>query len=468
MSRVSVTPVETPRQTIGRLRNQVYNEQRRREQSDKQFRNAVQNTNRRINEVESENRRMEQSFNNAVDNFESDIKEVEIRNRRRISDLQNDFTNALKNQEERLSNKIDNLQSWTQKELGRQRSEYLEIKKRQQRQIENVRTEVEQIKHREENTVEIVSKRLNDVKTLVREIDDNEPHQRFASGELDQIKSRLKRAENDLNKGDVNFASGVNQAVWQAYDELLQLREKIYIKKNEFQREYLFAMQMLESLLGIMEEDEIDVEAKNKKIDYWTESEFSNLKTEIQEIRTTLEDQRESLSVEQVKEIQERIRKLEDQQSIIVNRAVNRVIASQQRKEMAKDIALRLIHDGDYQGVDGNGYEGNDPRESYLIRIKKSDNQGATETTAVITPREIEDEQFQNILAINTTDHFPDDESAAQSAAEVVAVLEQEDLDIGETKCVQSHHDPELSGEKVKTYLKQNKKIPQESKKKIS
>ena len=387
----------------------------------------------------------------------------------RLTQLQNDFNSALKHQENRLNTQINNVRSWTETELTNQRKEYLRITRNQQRQINHIDSEVQRIKNKEANTKEIVKRRLHDVELLIEEMDKNEPHQRFAPGEIDRIRNKLTRAKQDLEQIDANFASGVNQAVWQAYDELIQLREKIYEKKNQFQREYLFTLQLLEVLLGIARNDEIDVPARNKKIDYWTDGEFTALQNELESIKNNLETRRDSITLEELEQMQNSLKSMEEEQEKIVNKAVNRVIASQQRKEMAKDIAFKLIDSGDYQFVDGNGYEGDDPRAPYIIRIKKSGAAGATETTAIITPREVEDNSIQNVLALNSTDHFPDDESARQNAAEVASVLkEKQDVIVGTTECTQSEHDPDLSGEKVKRYLKQGHKIPEKSKQKIS
>lgn len=468
MSRMTVTPVETPRQTIRRLRNQAYNEQTRRERLEKEVNRAARQTNQRISDIEENSKRQEQRHDQAISGLQSDIQEAERLHHERLIQFQKNFNSALKNQENRLNTKINNVRNWAESELINQRREYLEITRDQQKQINHIDLEVQKIKNTEANTEEIVRKRLHDVQLLIDETDKNEPHQRFAPGELVQIRNKLHRAESDLNKKGANFASGVNQAVWQTYDELVLLREKVYEKKNEFQREYLFTLQLLEILLGIVNNDEIDVPTKNKKIDFWTDGKFSELKEKVEKLKINLENRKDTLTLEEVKQMQNTIKAFEEEQEKIVDKAVNNVIASQQRKEMAKDVALKLINSGDYQFVDGNGYEGDDPRGSYIIRIKKSDAENATETTAIITPREIKDDSIQNMLALNSTDHFPDDESARQNAAEVAAVLENQEVAVGNTKCAQSEHDPDLAGEKIKNYLKLGRKIPKESKQNIS
>ena len=73
MSRTTVTPVETPQQAIRRLRNQIYNEQTRRENLEAELRRAVRKTDSQISELEKESRRREARHRKAILELQSDI-----------------------------------------------------------------------------------------------------------------------------------------------------------------------------------------------------------------------------------------------------------------------------------------------------------------------------------------------------------------------------------------------------------
>ena len=152
----------------------------------------------------------------------------------------------------------------------------------------------------------------------------------------------------------------------------------------------------------------------------------------------------------QVKQIQEDIASLEQQQKETIDTAIENVIKSQNRKRIAKNITEALLKSG-YQVVHANGYEGNDPRQKYEVAIKKSHVEGATETVIITDENEK--------LIINTTDHFPDEESAREEAERITKAIDPSQNKVGKASCVEPQHRKELTSEKIKESLKPGKKL---------
>ena len=502
MSRYTETQITINESYLNRLRNDL-NRANQKNSNWQQTLKHLENAHaERTRELQQQNQRMQQESQNLINSLQSDMKVVEQNNAERLNNLrskyqesqnqikslqgdmlnkeaqnneklaslQNEYQEALKNETDKNSKKLselemkiqeemvnqekrnienlDNLRENMNKVLNKQRDEYLEISNKQQNEIKRTRDEIVAIKNKDSNRKKVVQKRLEDLIKLLDDVIKNYPHQKYTPGEVDKIKNKIIRASNDLSRNDLEQSA--NSTIWEAYDDILKLREEIIRKEAEFEREYQAALDHLTLLLDRAKNDKLHLgkEAKSKdirNIDYWTDNQFNNITEKLNKAKALLENKKDELEIEGIKKLQEEIVNLEEEQKATIDTAIENVIKSQNRKQIAKSITEALLKSG-YQIVHANGYEGNDPRHKYEVAIKKSALADATETVVIADENEK--------LIINTTDHFPDEESAREEAERITKAINPSQNKVGKVSCVEQQHREEITGEKVKASLK--------------
>lgn len=456
MSHYTETNVTVTQSHLDRLTNQLSKAQQQNRNWQGILKQLEQTHNKRVQQIQTQNIQIQTNSQNVVNALQSDIKQIEKNNSNRLNKLRKEYNDVMQKQEVRHVKDMDDLKKNINNRLKIQRKEYLEIEKKQQKDIKHIKTEINTIKNRDANTKGIVQTRLKDVITVLDDVIKNYPHTKYTPGKVDKIQNRLARANNDLQNKDANLVSGVNASIWEAYDDIMELREEIIKKQAEFEREYEAALNHLAMLLEISKDENLHLgkESLKKeidKIDYWTEGEFKKVTTQLNEMHKLLENNKNSLSFEEVKDLQQQISSLEQKQKEVLDKAIENVIKSQNRKGIAKNVTAALIKSG-YQIVSANGYEGNDPRKKFEVVVKKSQLENATETIIIADENEK--------LIINTTDNvFPDEESARQESERITKAINPNHNDIGQVSCVEPQHRKDLTSEKVKESLKPGKSL---------
>lgn len=439
-----------------------------------ELRNSKNNARRQqqlMNQLSDLHKNQQRLIREGTRNLQSDLRQAEERHTQRLDRLQNQYNNALReaanqfNEElQRQNLKIDSVKEQMQAQLNLQRKEYLKIAKEQQKELNKVKNEIESIKNKDANIQAERVLRYNDLIKLIDNIDKNYPHQKFAPGELEKISYKAKNIEADLSR-----ELDCNSSIWAVYYELNDLRDNVIRAQSEFQHELLLARQYLEILLEISKDEEVndDEAAKemNLKIDFWTDNRFTKITDELISLKSTLDAAESSnLTLQEIRQISARIAELEVEQKNVMTQAIKRVIASKERRRLAMEIALRLNEKGyniipETDNKKEHGFVGEDPRSSYILKIKTDNMEGATETVALISPIETE-EGITNALTLSTTGEYEDLQTRKSQAREVLKALGDEVGDHGPIYSLNNHIE-EINGQKTRMLLQRGSKLPQ-------
>jgi len=431
----------------------------------------------------------------------SDIKQIEIANQQKleqqrkafekvmadhnrkvaedIKQIEKDNKERLQQQGKEFNDKIGKLADWTNEELRKQRQEYCEIAAQLEKEIdsmqgniETLRDDVDDLINTENERRTRAQKRLNDLATLVRDVDKNYPHERFTPGELNEIKNTLNDAQSALNNSNAQEASVY---IREGLKKLTKLREKILKKQMEYDITYNETMRSLTELLERIKDKDVPLNKEGanrirteelKKIDFWTEGEYSKLEKKLNSVKALLEQNKDTMTIAEIQKEYKRVGELEAELNRILNTARNRLLASMQREDIAERIAQKLADPNGFYTVD-NGFESGDPKASYVISTRLNESPQSPEIIVVLEPKEISDSGFQNVLVINTTGDGSVREKQLRSER-IKDVLRGLDIEIGNTTEEHSHI-KELEGKDVKNILKEGSTgIPKHIKERIS
>ena len=368
---------------------------------------------------------------------------------------------------------------WTNEELRKQRQEYREITAQLENEIVSIqgnigtlRDDVDNLINTEEARRLRAQERLKDLEKLVQDIDENYPHKRFTPGELNGIKNKLNDAQSALNNSNAQEASVY---IRDGLKELTKLREEILKKQMEYDITYNETMRSLTELLERIKDKDVPLNKEGadrirteelKKIDFWTDRKYSELEKELNSVKALLEQNKDTMTIAEIKGEYKRVGELEAELNRILNTARNRLLASMQREDIAERIAQKLADPNGFYTVD-NGFESGDPKASYVISTRLNESPQSPEIIVVLEPKEISDSGFQNVLVINTTGDGSVREKQLRSER-IKDVLRGLDIEIGNTTEEHSHI-KELEGKDVKGILKEGSTgIPKHIKERIS
>ena len=498
MSGAKYTPIRTPEERIQELERQNIDNQRRNQNLEHALRVGQAEMKKLTQATNEELKRREALHNNVVNKLTSDIKQIEIANQKKleqqreafekgmddhnrkvaedIKQIEKDNKERLQQQGKEFNDKIGKLADWTNEELRKQRQEYYEIATQLEKEIDSMQGNIKTLRDDVDNLINTeearrlrAQERLKDFKILVQDIDENYPHERFTPGEYNGIVKTLNEAREALNSSNTQEASVY---IREGLKELTKLREKILKRQMEYELAYNETLRLISELLERIKDKDVPLNEDGanrirteelKKIDFWTEGEYSKLEKELNDVKALLEQNKDKMNIDKIQGEYKRVGELEAELNRILNTARNRLLASMQREDIADKIAEELADRNGFYTVD-NGFESGDPKASYVISTRLNESLQSPEIIVVLEPKEISDSGFQNVLVINTTGDGSDREKQLR-AERIKAVLIG--LEIGNTTKEHSHI-KELEGKDVKGILEGSTGIPKHIKERIS
>ncbi|MEC4813285.1 MAG: hypothetical protein SAK29_08455, partial [Scytonema sp. PMC 1069.18] len=390
------------------------------------------------------------------------LKELEKEANKRLRQQQQEFQTALiqaeQLQEQALQREAVRLESQLRDGLREQRSEYLKITQQQRQEytkliqeqerkftalIEAERQEREQgqkalqqqidkVQQDRQQQAEFAQNLLADVEKIWSSIDREYQHQRFAPGQL----ARLQR---DLQMARTNTQAGMNQAAiaitQQTYLALSDLRLQLEQKEQEWLVTYNSTLKNVGLLISeaqahqqseVVVGEGAEAERFPVDVDYWTHGSLSQYQQELKQIETRLTEGESTLSLEQVKEINETIVKMEPRLSEIIEQAKRAISGSQIRVEIADQVvnAFESLGYSVENFEEDAAYEGDDQRAAYMVKVK---NEAGDEVVTVIAPQQ---EFGVNSVSINTFPKtFVDENVTRQNAEAIFTALKEEGIE---------------------------------------
>jgi hypothetical protein len=367
-----------------------------------------------MEEARRQSARMDQrwgEFQNTASRLQSDLAQLERdtqeRLRRRLAQARSHFTNLLNQERSDRMEQAERMREEYSSLVDRERSE-------RQQQIGEVQGRLNRIENREENLRQMAGAWLQDLRILQEDIA-KLPHERFAPGAMNRINGRISQAvlnlENDASQ--VSIGQAQNE-----YFELVELRADVLYREQQFEEEYLRALIAVRSLIeevrlnrqGVVEDDE--TQDITVDIDFWSRGMLSQISDQAERIKTRLEKEKDSLSFEEVRQLETAAAELQLQLPQAIDKARMTIINSQ----ACHNVADRVVEVMEAQGyvVEEGVYEGEDQRAAYAVKMR---NVGGDEFVTIVTPSPGQE------LAYGLEMNFEDrnrDETTRQSLADAV------------------------------------------------
>jgi len=402
--------------------------------------------------LEQRSRQQEQE----TQRLKSGLADLEKETQKRLQQQRQEFKTAVSEAESRqqqaLQRETNRLESAMSQGFEQQRSEYLRITadqrqeytrliSRQDQKFTQLISEERQARERGQKIlqlhinqvvdnleqeiqrkVKIAEDLLSDVQGIWEQINRDYQHQRFAPGKLADLRRGLEMARNNIQTGVTEAAISTTQ---QTYLDLADLRIELEQKEQEWLLLYNVAWEDLKSLIVEVEankqcEIEIglgnDAEKFKLEVDYWVNGRLSEYEQQLNQLESQLKAGESTLTIEQVKELGEKIIALQPILGEIVEQAKVTILGSQLRVEIA-DRVVEVFESLGYTLVNLESdavYEGDDKRNAYVVKVK---NIAGDEVVTVISP---EREFGKNSISINTFSQTIIDETATQQNAKAI------------------------------------------------
>jgi chromosome segregation ATPase len=416
-------------------------------------------------EVTRQSARMDQrwqQFQNTADKLRGDLATFERQSQRRLREglaqARAEYTGLVgEERSERLKHEEQMRQEYSSL-IEQERAE-------RQQQINELQSRISNIENREETLQQMASAWLQDLRILQDDVAQL-PHQRFSPGSMERINGLIEQASINLRNGASQAALGQAQT---AYFNLVELRSEVLYKEQQFEAEYLRALEAVKSLIeevranrqAVIAGDEAATDEDEKKeievdVDFWSKGRLSQISERLREIESSLEKEKQTLSLDQVRQLEEEANDLRQRLPEAIEAARLTIINSQACYNVAEIVADVMEEQG-YSVEDGT-YEGEDQRGAYAIKMR---NLGGDEFVTIITPSPDQE------LAYTTQMNFYDrsqDETMRQSFAQAVyeglnemglqATPPRETLGIGEpneeTRDLEKFRQPKPQAQPVK------------------
>jgi len=365
MSRsIKISTIDQAEDYLNRQRNQLNNlESQLNNVSNEAKQAARYEAEKRVNALRREVESMEDNFNYQIEGLESDLAEMD-RNHRQ----------AMKRQSNEFYQNLTELKDWTSKSINGLENRVDESFERQQKQIDEQRERINHLYKKEANENEKARLMLKDLKILVAAIGERCNHNKFAEGKWNQLNRRVGNLSN-ANVPSVSIISetmNITNDLWDLEEDVLKAQLKFEVIHN------LVLFEATE-LLQIMSKNRTNVyykddEGNNLKdeegkdiqveIDFWTKNDYRDLENKVTNLKTELETKKDhqNLTEERLKDIRHDLNDIKEEQMFLVELALKRGIASEERVKISEEIINALIE----QGFSLNKLQNGEPAHNYL------------------------------------------------------------------------------------------------------
>jgi predicted RNA binding protein YcfA (HicA-like mRNA interferase family) len=355
---------------------------------------------------------MEDNFNCKVEGLESDLAAMDKSHRE-----------AMKRQSDKFYQNLTQLKDWTESTIDDLENKVNDTFDKQQSQIDEQRESIKRLYQKDADENKQAQLMLKDLKILVAASGARTNHSKFAEDKWNQLKRRVE----NISKANVPAGSIIGE-VMNLTNDIWDLEEDVLREQLKFEVIHNLVLNQATELLLTMSKNRNDVfftddEGKNKKdengneikveLDYWTKGQYGEVEKQVIKLKEELEMKKNisDLTEERVNKIQEEIEKLKSAQSELIVLAVRRGLASQERRNISKDIVKALKQQGyDFKKMekDTNAYHylgseerPSDFREGVFAVLK---NGTGMEITVIVHPNE---DLTKNHIVFQRNDNSP-------------------------------------------------------------
>lgn len=327
-----------------------------------QLQQTVRESNARIQEESRKNeqniREMHQSFSEALDQTRLNVAEVLDVNNRRIE-------NAMRQNNQMMESEIRNLERRLNEDMH-------EI----QSQLNTIESLVNNAAHNQAVLLEMAREYENTADMVIADIRENYRVEILCPGRLNSVLQVIQSCQSEINDAESipENAATARREARQALEEAFQLREDVIRAEREWELHFEAARQMLNVAATQLEaSSEIDLHDGIKDVsvdtDTWTAGDLTALRERLASLDEQLTNS-EELDVTGLDRIQSagmQISREIDDTSMF---AVEAFYASQDRAEIAQDIAYQLSDMG--LTIVDHSYQGNDQRAAHRLHLRNN------------------------------------------------------------------------------------------------
>jgi hypothetical protein len=430
MSGVKKTPIQILQEDMQENRKQLYDIQQQRDLLQRELKKVSKENATQMTTLKTQLEERDRKQATTVGTLKSEMREMASQHNRQMTEHRNLIMKEMQEMEARTDEKVENLRSWTQDRLDEQRKEYKRISQVQQQQINLLKRDIENINRREDNREQRAKDYLSDLETLIKSVDENLPHERYAPGRLEKIRRQLTAARQQLNE---DVPSATIATVQAAHFDLMDLEEDIQRMETEYEMTYRTVADAVGGLFASVRQNrqiKLEDDATLQEADYWTQGRYRQLEEKIEKIKEHIAQNKQVLTTEELNNYLDDLETFTSEQEKLVEEAVERIISSQLRAEMGDVVIEKMEQQGYRIKNNERGYAEDDQREAYLVKLH---NVAGTEIVTIISPDE---KTYQNILTINTyKEEMLDEESKRRRNLDVLNALRKGGLQTGETQC---------------------------------
>ena len=349
MSReLKISTMDQAEDYINRQNNQLRNLQSQLSNVSNEAKQAARyEAERRVNALRNEMESMEDNFNCKVEGLESDLAEMDKSHRE-----------AMKRQSDKFYQNLTELKDWTEATIDDLENKVNDTFDKQQSQIDEQRESIKRLYKKDADENRQAQLMLKDLKILVDASGARTNHSKFAEDRWNQLKRRV----DTISKANVPAGSIIGEVI-NLTNDIWDLEEDVLKAQFKFDVIHNLVLDQATELLQTMSKNRSEVfftdeQGKNKKdekgnelkveLDYWTKGEYGEIEKHVINLKEELESKKNSsdLTEERITIIHEEIEKLKSEQSELIVLAVRRGLASQERRNISKDIVKALKQQG--------------------------------------------------------------------------------------------------------------------------
>ncbi|MCW3108634.1 MAG: hypothetical protein JWQ09_3140 [Segetibacter sp.] len=365
MSRsIKISTIDQAEDYINRQGNQLRNIQSQMNNvADEAKQAAKREAEKRVNALRKEMEKIEDNFNFQIEGLEGDMKEMDRSHRQ-----------AMRRQSDEFYRNLTELKDWTSKSIDDLESKVDESFEKQQQQINEQKERINRLYKKDADENEKARLMLKDLRILVSAIGERCNHYKFAEGKWNQLSRRVE----NLSKANVPSVSVISEAM-NITNDLWDLEEDVLKAQLKFEVIHNLVLNEATELLKIMGKNRTDVyytdddgkRLKDEKgndikveIDFWTKDDYKKLEEKATDLKTELETKKghPNLTEERLKDIRHDLNDIKAEQTNLVELALQRGIASEERVKISEEIINAL----EEQGFTLNTMQNGDPAHNYL------------------------------------------------------------------------------------------------------
>ena len=365
MSRsIKISTIDQAEDYINRQRNQLTSLQSQLNNVSNEAKKVARyEAEKRVNVLRREMESMEDNFNFQVEGLESDMAEMDRSHRQ-----------AIKHQSDEFYQNLTELKDWTSQSINDLENRVDESFERQQKQIDEQKERLNRLYQKEADADKKAKKMLKDLKILVAAIGERCNHNKFAEGKWNHLNNRVRNLEaaNTDSLVIISRAMEITDLLWELEEDVLKEQLKFEVIHNLVLNE---ATELLQTMSknrtdvyykdddgkNLKDEEGIDIKVE---IDFWTKDDYKKLEEKANDLKTELVTKKDhpNLTEERLKDIRHELNDIKKEQTRLVELALLRGIASEERIKISEEIINALME----QGFSLNTLQNGAPAHNYL------------------------------------------------------------------------------------------------------